>query len=258
MSLLELQGVSAHYGLVQALFEVNLSVDEGEIVCVIGPNGAGKTTLIRTVTGALRVSAGSILFQGQPIHHLRTSAIIRSGSSVVPEGRKIFPKMTVQENLELGGYVRRHDRSALQETMEVVYDLFPVLKQRASQLGGTLSGGEQEMLAIGRAMMSKPKLMLLAEPSMGLAPVLVERTFEAISRLNKSGTTVLLVEQNANMALSIADRGYVMEGGVVSLHGTAEELRSSATVKELYLGGQNAPAVKKGSVATMLRKVESH
>jgi branched-chain amino acid transport system ATP-binding protein len=243
MSLLELQGVSAHYGLVQALFEAALSVDEGEIVCLIGPNGAGKTTVIRTITGALRVSSGSILFQGQPIHRSRTSAIIRSGISVVPEGRKIFPKMTVQENLEMGGYVRRNDGTGLRETMEAVYDLFPVLKQRAGQLGGTLSGGEQEMLAIGRAMMSRPKLMLLDEPSMGLAPVLVERTFEAISRLNKSGTTVLLVEQNANMALSIADRGYVMEGGVVGLHGTAAELRSSDTVKELYLGGRETSAV---------------
>jgi branched-chain amino acid transport system ATP-binding protein len=196
--------------------------------------------VIRTITGALRVSSGSILFQGQPIHRSRTSAIIRSGISVVPEGRKIFPKMTVQENLEMGGYVRRHDGAGLRETMEAVYDLFPVLKQRAGQLGGTLSGGEQEMLAIGRAMMSRPKLMLLDEPSMGLAPVLVERTFEAISRLNKSGTTVLLVEQNANMALSIADRGYVMEGGVVGLHGTAVELRNSDTVKELYLGGRDA------------------
>jgi branched-chain amino acid transport system ATP-binding protein len=239
MSLLKLEGVSAHYGLVQALFDVSMTVDEGEIVCLIGPNGAGKTTVIRTITGSVRASSGSIIFQGQPIHGARTSAIIRSGISVVPEGRRVFPQMTVAENLELGGYVRRREKAHMQETMETVYGLFPVLKDRTGQLAGTLSGGEQEMLAIGRAMMSRPVLMLLDEPSMGLAPVLVERTFEAIKRLNEAGTTVLLVEQNANMALSIADRGYVMEGGVIGLSGSTEELKKSSTVQEMYLGGRD-------------------
>ena len=239
MSLLKLEGVSAHYGLVQALFDVSMTVDEGEIVCLIGPNGAGKTTVIRTITGSVRASSGSIIFQGQPIHGARTSAIIRSGISVVPEGRRVFPQMTVAENLELGGYVRRREKAHMQETMETVYGLFPVLKDRTGQLAGTLFGGEQEMLAIGRAMMSRPVLMLLDEPSMGLAPVLVERTFEAIKRLNEAGTTVLLVEQNANMALSIADRGYVMEGGVIGLSGSTEELKKSSTVQEMYLGGRD-------------------
>lgn len=237
MSLLKLEGVSAHYGLVQALFDVSMTVDEGEIVCLIGPNGAGKTTVIRTITGAVRASSGSIIFQNNAIHEARTSAIIRMGISVVPEGRRVFPQMTVAENLELGGYIRRHDKAHIQQATAIVCDLFPVLKDRMGQLAGTLSGGEQEMLAIGRAMMSRPMLMLLDEPSMGLAPVLVERTFKAIKRLNEAGTTVLLVEQNANMALSIADRGYVMEGGVIGLSGSAEELKKSSTVQEMYLGG---------------------
>jgi branched-chain amino acid transport system ATP-binding protein len=237
MAMLELKNVSAFYGVVQALFEVSLIVQEGEIVCLIGPNGAGKTTTIKTITGMLRAASGSISFNGKPIQSWRASAIVRAGISCVPEGRRIFPRMTVEENLELGAYVRRRNRAEVVESRDRVYDLFPVLRDRAGQLGGTLSGGEQEMLAIGRAMMSRPKLLVLDEPSMGLAPVLVERTFEAIKKLNEAGTTILLVEQNANMALAISSRGYVLEGGVVELEGTAAELKRSDTVKELYLGG---------------------
>ena len=238
MALLEIKGISARYGLVQALYGVTLTVEEGEIVCLIGPNGAGKTTTIKTITGALRPFEGEISFAGKVITKARTSAIIRSGISVVPEGRRMFPKMTVKENLELGSYVVRRDKAGFEKTLKVVYELFPQLETFSDRMAGTLSGGEQEMLAISRAMMSRPRLMLLDEPSMGLAPVLVEKTFQAIAALNKAGTTVLLVEQNANMALSIADRGYVMEGGVVELSGTAAELRASDAVKELYLGGK--------------------
>jgi len=236
--LLEIKGISARYGLVQALYGVSLTVEEGEIVCLIGPNGAGKTTTIKTITGALRPFEGEISFAGKVITKARTSAIIRSGISVVPEGRRMFPKMTVKENLELGSYVVRRDKAGFEKTLKVVYELFPQMETFSDRMAGTLSGGEQEMLAISRAMMSRPRLMLLDEPSMGLAPVLVEKTFQAIAALNKAGTTVLLVEQNANMALSIADRGYVMEGGVVELSGTAAELRASDAVKELYLGGK--------------------
>ncbi len=238
MALLEIKGISARYGLVQALYGVSLTVEEGEIVCLIGPNGAGKTTTIKTITGALRPFEGEISFAGKVITKARTSAIIRSGISVVPEGRRMFPKMTVKENLELGSYVVRRDKAGFEKTLKVVYELFPQMETFSDRMAGTLSGGEQEMLAISRAMMSRPRLMLLDEPSMGLAPVLVEKTFQAIAALNKAGTTVLLVEQNANMALSIADRGYVMEGGVVELSGTAAELRASDAVKELYLGGK--------------------
>lgn len=240
MALLELKGISARYGLVQALFGVSLTVDEGEIVCLIGPNGAGKTTTIRAITGAMRPFEGEIFFKGKNITRSRTSSIIRSGMSVVPEGRKVFPKMTVKENLELGAYVVRKDKQGFERTLAQVYDLFPQLQTFSDRLAGTLSGGEQEMLAISRAMMSRPKLMLLDEPSMGLAPVLVEKTFQAISALNKAGTTILLIEQNANMALAISHRGYVLEGGSVELSGTADELRASDEVKDLYLGGKQA------------------
>jgi len=240
MALLELKGISARYGMVQALFGISLTVEEGEIVCLIGPNGAGKTTTIRTITGALRPFEGEVSFLGKNITKARTSAIIRSGISVVPEGRRVFPKMTVKENLELGAYVVRKDKEGFEKTLKTVYELFPQLETFSDRLAGTLSGGEQEMLAISRAMMSRPKLMLLDEPSMGLAPVLVEKTFQAIQALNKAGTTILLIEQNANMALSISHRGYVLEGGNIELSGSALQLRASDEVKDLYLGGQKS------------------
>jgi len=207
---------------------------------LIGPNGAGKTTTIRTITGALRPFEGEVSFLGKNITKARTSAIIRSGISVVPEGRRVFPKMTVKENLELGAYVVRKDKEGFEKTLKTVYELFPQLETFSDRLAGTLSGGEQEMLAISRAMMSRPKLMLLDEPSMGLAPVLVEKTFQAIQALNKAGTTILLIEQNANMALSISHRGYVLEGGNIELSGSALQLRASDEVKDLYLGGQKS------------------
>lgn len=237
MSMLKLSEVSAFYGVVQALFSVSLEVSEGEIVCLIGPNGAGKTTTIKVITGMVKPASGTVEFVGNSIHNQRTSGIIRAGIGVVPEGRRVFPRMTVLENLEIGAFVRRGRTAELQESLAGVFELFPVLKERRDQAAGTLSGGEQEMLALGRAMMSRPRLMLLDEPSMGLAPVLVERTFEAIKKLNEQGTTILLVEQNAHMALSISTRGYVLEGGKVQLSGTAEELKRSTRVKNLYLGG---------------------
>lgn len=240
MAMLELKQVCASYGVIQALFDVSLTVNEGEIVCLIGANGAGKTTAVRAITGALPVSKGSIHFLGKPINSCRTPAIIRSGIACVPEGRRVFRDMTIEENLEIGSYVIRKDKDRVQRTIEEVYSLFPILNERRTQMAGTLSGGEQAMLVLGRAMMSHPKLMVLDEPSMGLAPVIVERAFKAIKTLNDAGTSILLVEQNANMALSISDRGYVLEGGVVRAEGTAEELQQSESVRKLYLGAAGA------------------
>lgn len=236
MALLELKDVSASYGVIQALFGVSLTVNEGEIVCLIGANGAGKTTTVKAITGTLPITGGEINFLGSPIHTRRTSAIVRSGIACVPEGRRVFPEMTVQENLEIGGYVTRKDKEKAQNTLDYIFEMFPRLKERRTQAAGTLSGGEQAMLVLGRAMMSHPKLMVLDEPSMGLAPVIVETAFEVIQQVNEAGCSVLLVEQNANMALSISDRGYVLEGGEVKLEASAEELRSSELVQKLYLG----------------------
>jgi branched-chain amino acid transport system ATP-binding protein len=233
---LKLKNINAGYGSIQALFGLSLEVRQGEVVCLIGANGAGKTTTLRVITGALRPTAGEVEFEGKVLHTARMSEIVRRGISCVPEGRRIFAKMTVEENLELGGYVRRCDRASLAETMARIYDTFPVLKERRTQLDGTLSGGEQQMLALGRAMMSQPKLMLLDEPSMGLAPVMVDRTFEAIQAIARQGTPILLVEQNARMALLIAGRGYVLQTGKIMLSGTAAELAQNDQVRQTYLG----------------------
>ncbi|NMB25399.1 MAG: ABC transporter ATP-binding protein [Firmicutes bacterium] len=236
MALLELKDVSASYGVIQALFGVSLTVNEGEIVCLIGANGAGKTTTVKAITGTLPITGGEIKFLGDPIHTRRTSAIVRSGIACVPEGRRVFPEMTVQENLEIGGYVTRKDKEKAQSTLDYIFEMFPRLEERRNQAAGTLSGGEQAMLVLGRAMMSHPKLMVLDEPSMGLAPVIVETAFEVIQQVNEAGCSILLVEQNANMALSISDRGYVLEGGEVKLEASAEELQNSELVQKLYLG----------------------
>lgn len=236
MSMLELKEVSASYGVIQALFNVSLTVDEGEVVCLIGANGAGKTTTVRAITGTLPITSGEIRFCGERINTRRTSAIVRSGIACVPEGRRVFPDMTVLENLEIGGYVRRRDKAKFQRNLEYIFEMFPILEERKAQAAGTLSGGEQAMLVLGRAIMSQPKLMVLDEPSMGLAPVIVERAFEVIKRLNEAGTSILLVEQNANMALAVSSRGYVMEGGEVKLEASAEELETSELVQKLYLG----------------------
>lgn len=237
MALLELKDVSASYGAIQALFNISLSVNCGEIVCLIGANGAGKTTTVRAITGSLPITSGEIKFDGQRISGLRSSAIVRAGIACVPEGRRVFPEMTIMENLEIGGFITRKDKVKSQSIMDYVFDTFPVLKERRNQFAGTLSGGEQAMLVLGRAMMSQPKLMVLDEPSMGLAPVIVETAFDVIKKINEQGTAVLLVEQNANMALAISTRGYVLEGGEVRIEGTADELSNSEMVQKLYLGG---------------------
>ena len=234
--MLRLQSVEAAYGSVRALFGLSLEIREREVVCMIGANGAGKTTTLRVVTGALRPTQGDIQFLGRPIASLRMSEIVRLGISCVPEGRKVFSTMTVQENLEIGGYIRRHDKRWLADTMEQIFTYFPILQDRRAQLAGTLSGGEQQMLALGRAMMSRPKLMLLDEPSMGLAPLMVERTFEAIRNIAKAGTTILLVEQNARMALTVADRGYVVQMGRIVISDTAGGLLQNDQVRQTYLG----------------------
>jgi len=234
--MLKVTGVEASYESVRALFGLSLEVKMGEIVCLIGVNGAGKTTTLRVITGALRPTLGDVHFNEKSIVRRRMSEIVRLGISCVPEGRRVFGTMTVEENLEIGGYIRRRDKRWLSETMEQIYSLFPVLQDRKKQLGGTLSGGEQQMLALGRAMMSRPKLLLLDEPSMGLAPVMVERTFDAIQGIALKGTTLLLVEQNARMALTVANRGYVLQTGRIVLHGTAEALLNNDQVRQTYLG----------------------
>ncbi len=235
MALLEVQDIHSYYGNVQALRGVSLTVEEGEIVTLIGSNGAGKTTTLRSIHGMLHPREGRILFEGEEIQSLPAHDMIGRGIAQSPEGRKIFSRMTVLENLEMGAY-HRNDRAEIQQDMDRVFELFPRLKERVKQEAGTMSGGEQQMLAIGRALMSRPKLVLLDEPSMGLAPVLVERIFGVIREINEQGTTILLVEQNANVALEIASRGYVLETGAVVNAAPAEKLRQDPKVREAYLG----------------------
>jgi len=233
--MLRVDRVSASYDKVQALKEVTLAVEEKEIVTVIGANGAGKSTLLATIMGLVRPTTGEISFLGTRIDHMQTEDIVRRGLYLVPEGRRIFPGLTVQENLEMGA-VPRGKANGLRDDMEAVFELFPVLKTRRRQLGWSLSGGEQQMLAIGRGLMARPKLLLLDEPSLGLAPVLVDELFQAIQRINQAGTTMLLIEQNAFMALSIATRGYVLETGRCILTDAAERLLGNEKVKKAYLG----------------------
>jgi branched-chain amino acid transport system ATP-binding protein len=235
MPLLELDNVHSYYGHIQALRGISLTVDEGEVVTLIGSNGAGKTTTLRSIHGVLPPREGKILFSGEEIQGMPSHDMISKGISQSPEGRKIFHRMTVLENLEMGAYHRK-DRAGVREDMDRVFDLFPRLKERIKQESGTLSGGEQQMLAIGRALMGRPKLLLLDEPSMGLAPVLVERIFHIIEDINKQGTTILLVEQNANVALEIATRCYVLETGTIVNAASASELREDPKVREAYLG----------------------
>lgn len=234
--LLSVQNIDVFYGPIQALFSVSLEVEEGEIVTLIGANGAGKSTLLRTISGLLKPRAGSIYFENEDLTRKSSIEIVKSGISHVPEGRRVFPEMTVLENLELGAYVRK-DRSETEKDLKTVFERFPRLYERRNQLAGTLSGGEQQMLAIGRALMSRPRLLLLDEPSMGLAPILVSEIFEIIKEINARGTTILLIEQNANMALSIANRAYVIETGKIVLNGTSQEVASNPDVKKAYLGG---------------------
>lgn len=233
--MLEIKDIHTYYGNIHALKGVSLTVSQGEVVTLIGSNGAGKTTTLRTIQGLLRPRSGTVLFEGKPLESLSTEAIVRLGISQSPEGRLIFPRMTVQENLEMGAYLR-NDTLGIKSDMEKALNLFPRLRERISQKGGTLSGGEQQMLAIGRALMSRPRLLLLDEPSMGLAPMLVSQIFAIVRDINAEGTTILLVEQNARMALSVAHRGYVIQTGEVVVAGSASDLQSNETVRKAYLG----------------------
>jgi branched-chain amino acid transport system ATP-binding protein len=233
--LLVIDKLRAGYGRIDVLHEISLAVPAGEIVTIIGANGAGKTTTLHTISGLVRAREGKIIFAGQSIERMRPYEIVRIGISQSPEGRKIFPRMTVLENLQMGAYTRS-DKAGIQKDIDHAYELFPVLKERHQQLGGTLSGGEQQMLAVARALMSKPKLLLLDEPSLGLAPMIVLKIFEVIRRLNSEGIAVLLVEQNARQALKLAHRGYVLETGTITCAGTGQELLCDERVQDAYLG----------------------
>ncbi len=233
--MLKLSHVDTHYGPIQILRDVNVEINAGEITCLLGGNASGKSTTLRTVIGMVRPSNGTIEFNGEQIDGLNTQQLVERGISMVPENRRIFGRMTVQENLEMGAFLR-NDRSGIQEDMERVFGLFPRLKERTGQLGGTMSGGEQQMLAMARALMSRPSLLLMDEPSMGLSPLFVQQTFDIIQEIRRQGTTIFVVEQNANMALSIADRGYVLQTGKIVLADTAANLRENKMMRQAYLG----------------------
>jgi len=235
-ALLEVEDISVHYGRIQAIEGITLSVAEGEVVSLIGANGAGKTTTMRAIAGLLSLSHGSVRFAGEDIGGLKGHERVARGISLVPEGRGIFPAMTVMENLDMGAYARSR-KSGVSDDLERVFDLFPRLLERKDQSGGTLSGGEQQMLAIGRALMARPTLLLLDEPSMGLAPMFIRQIFAIIAQVREQGTTVLLVEQNANQALNLADRAYVIETGHISKSGAGHELLADQSIREAYLGG---------------------
>ncbi len=232
--MLKIENIDVYYGAIHAVKNVSFQVGEGEIVALIGANGAGKSTILKTISGLMHPRSGSITFCDQNITHTEAYKLLRTGLAHVPEGRRIFLEMTVQENLEMGAYIKK---SVSQEDLEMVFNYFPRLKERRKQIAGTLSGGEQQMLAMSRALMSHPKLMMLDEPSMGLAPIIVDQVFGIIKELHKSGTTILLVEQNARKALQIADRAYVLETGSITLSGTGPELAKSDAVRKAYLGG---------------------
>lgn len=234
--MLEVENISVHYGMIQAVKGISFEVKEGEIVSLIGANGAGKTTILRTISGLVRPSKGTILFEGKNIEKETSPKIVASGLVQVPEGRHVFTGMTVMENLELGAFLYK-DKKESQEILTTVFDRFPILKERKNQDAATLSGGEQQMLAMGRALMSRPKLLLLDEPSMGLAPIFIKEIFSIIEEIKNQGTTVLLIEQNAKMALGIADRGYVLETGKIVLEGSGPELLNSPDIQKAYLGG---------------------
>ncbi|MCY7089098.1 ABC transporter ATP-binding protein [Streptococcus oralis] len=236
MPMLKVENLSVHYGMIQAVRGVSFEVNEGEVVSLIGANGAGKTTILRTLSGLVRPSAGKIQFLGKEIQKLPAQKIVAGGLSQVPEGRHVFPGLTVMENLEMGAFLKK-DREENQANLKKVFSRFPRLEERKNQDAATLSGGEQQMLAMGRALMSTPKLLLLDEPSMGLAPIFIQEIFDIIQDIQKQGTTVLLIEQNANKALAISDRGYVLETGKIVLSGTGKELASSEEVRKAYLGG---------------------
>lgn len=234
--MLQVKDIDVYYGAIHALKNLSLEVQEGSIVTLIGANGAGKTTTLKTISGLLRPKTGQIFFRGEDLSRIAPEKIVGLGISQVPEGRRVFASMTVLENLEMGAYLR-NDKKGVEHDLEEVFNWFPRLKERRKQLAGTLSGGEQQMLAIGRALMARPQLMLMDEPSMGLAPLLVREIFEIIKSINQQGTTILLVEQNAHMALSIAHQAYVIETGEIVLSGTPQDLLNSDEIKKAYLGG---------------------
>ncbi len=234
--MLEVKNLSVHYGMIQAVRNVDFKVNEGEIVSLIGANGAGKSTILKTLSGLIHPSEGEIVYLGENIASTSAKKIVEKGLVQVPEGRHVFPGLTVKENLELGAFLRK-DKEEIQKDMEAVFERFPILKERKDQDAQTLSGGEQQMLAMGRALMSRPKLLLLDEPSMGLAPIFIREIFKIIQEIKKTGTTVLLIEQNAKMALSISNRAYVLETGSVVLSGTGQELLESDEIQKAYLGG---------------------
>ena len=233
--LLELKKVTTHYGPIRVLHDVDMVIYPGEMVCLLGGNASGKSTTLKTILGVVKVSEGEMYFRGERADNLTIAERIMRGMAVVPENRRIFPKMTVLENLEMGAYLR-DDKKGIKEDMDYVFDLFPRIKERLHQKGGTMSGGEQQMLAMGRALMSRPKLILMDEPSMGLAPIFVEKIFEIIKQVNERGISVFVVEQNANIALGIADRGYVLQTGEVVLSGDAKDLLNNEDMKKAYLG----------------------
>ena len=235
MSMLEINDVHVYYGAIHAIKGISFNVEEHEIVTLIGANGAGKSTTLNTIAGLLKPKTGTITFEGKNINNMTAHGMVSLGMALCPEGRRIFQQMTVKENLEMGGFSRKPAEIA--PSIEEMFERFPRLKEREKQIAGTLSGGDQQMLAMARALMSKPKLLMLDEPSMGLAPILVEQIFDIIRELHEAGTTILLVEQNAQMALSVADRAYVLETGKITLSGTGKELASSEAVKKAYLGG---------------------
>lgn len=234
--LLNLNNVSVKYGSFTAIHDVNIAVNEGEIVVLLGSNGAGKSTTFRTISGLSKPSVGEVLFEGKKLNKRSADQIVKLGIGQCPEGRKLFPSMSVEENLLIGAYIHRRHKADIKQSLEHAYELFPILKDKRNDAAGSLSGGQQQMLAIGRALMSKPKLMLLDEPSVGLAPLIVEQMFEVIQTINKEGTTILLAEQNANAALKIADKGYVFENGSIVLQGTSQELFANDEVRKAYIG----------------------
>ena len=233
--MLKLDNINLYYGVIHALKNISLEVEQGEIVTLIGANGAGKTSTLRAISGLEPIKSGNITFKGSPLNKVPSNKIVSLGLSHVPEGRRVFPELTVMENLELGAYLRK-DKAGIKQDLEMVFSKFPRLKEREKQAAGTLSGGEQQMLAIGRAFMNRPEMLLLDEPSMGLAPLVVKDIFDTIVEINKSGTTVLLVEQNANMALAIAHRAYVLETGKIVTSGNAQDLLNDSAIKNAYLG----------------------
>lgn len=235
LPVLEFQGINTHYGAAHILKDVDISIYEGEMVCLLGGNASGKTTTLKTILGIVPPTSGSVMLDGQDVNGWTTAQRVKAGVSMVPENRRLFKRMTVRENLEIGAYLRE-DRDNLEEDMENIFVMFPRVKERLAQKAGTLSGGEQQMVAMGRALMARPKILLMDEPSMGLAPVLVAQNFEIIDQINRTGTTVFMVEQNANMALSIADRGYVLQTGMVVLNDTAQDLMANPEMRKAYLG----------------------